>query len=60
MNENFFSNDDPTINEHHYHITKKKQHNEEAHNIYNVDKSKPFNIKNNRYTDERYFNKNNI
>ena len=23
MNENFFSKDDPAINEHHYHITKK-------------------------------------
>ena len=23
MNENFFSKDDPAVNEHHYHITKK-------------------------------------
>ena len=37
MNENFFSKDDPAINEHHYHITK-KQYNEEIRNIYNVDK----------------------
>ena len=29
MNENFFSKDDPAINEHHYHITR-KQHNEET------------------------------
>ena len=56
MNENFFSKDDPAINEHHYHITK-KQYNEETHNMYNVDKSKSFNIKNNRYTDEHYYNK---
>ena len=48
MNENFFSKDDPAINEHHYHITK-KQYNEEIHNIYNVDKSKTFNTKNNRF-----------
>ena len=48
MNENFFSKDEPAINEHHYHITK-KQYNEETNNIYNIDKSKPFNIKNNRF-----------
>ena len=46
MNENFFTKDDPAINEHHYHITK-KQYNEETNNIYNIDKSKTFNIKNN-------------
>ena len=48
MNENFFSKYDPAINEHHYHITK-KQYNEEANNIYNIDKSKTFNIKNKRF-----------
>ena len=36
MSENFFTNDDPAINEHHYHITK-KQYNEETNNIYNID-----------------------
>ena len=46
MNGNFFTNDDPAINEHHYHITK-TQYNEETNNIYNIDKSKTFNIKNN-------------
>ena len=51
MNENFFSKDDPAINEHHYHITK-KQYNEEIHNIYNVDKSKTFNTKNNIFLTE--------
>ena len=45
MNDNFFSKDDPAINEHHYHITK-KQYNEETNNIYNIDKSKTFNTKN--------------
>ena len=44
--ENFFTKDDPATNEHHYHITK-KQHNEETNNMYNIDKSKTFNIKNN-------------
>ena len=39
MNENFFTKDDPAINEHHYHITK-KQYNEETNNIYNIDKTK--------------------
>ena len=38
MAENLFSKDDPAINEHHYHITK-KQYNEETHNIYNIDKN---------------------
>ena len=57
MNENPFNKDDPAINEHHYHITK-KQFNAETNNIYNVDKSKTFNIKNNRFLTEQYFNKN--
>ena len=39
MNENFFAKDDPAINEHHYHITK-KQYNEETNNIYNILKAK--------------------
>ena len=59
MNENFFSKDEAAINEHHYRITK-KQYNEEAHNIYNIDKSKTFNIKNNRFPTEQYFDKNNM
>ena len=44
MNANLFSKDDPATNEHHYHITK-KQYNEETHNIYNLDKTKTYNIK---------------
>ena len=56
MNENFYSKDNPLINEHNYHITK-KQYNEETHNIYNIDKSKTFNIKNNRFLNEQYFHK---
>ena len=57
MNESFFSKDDPAINEHHYHITR-KQYNEEIHNIYNADKSKAFNTKGNIFLIEQYFNKN--
>ena len=53
--KNFFSKDDPATNEHHYHIT--KQYNEEIHNIYNVDKNKIFNTKNNWFLIEQYFNK---
>ena len=48
MNENFFSKGEPAINEHHYHITK-KQYNEEANNLYNIDKTKTFNIKDNTF-----------
>ena len=56
MNENFFTKDDPAINEHHYHITK-KQYNEKTNNIYNLDKSKAFNIKINRFFNEQYLYK---
>ena len=38
MNENFFSKDEPAVNEHQYHVTI-KQYTEETHNIYNIDKS---------------------
>ena len=47
MNENVFTKGDPAINEHHYHITK-KQYNEETNIMYNIGKSRTFNIKNNR------------
>ena len=56
MTESFFTKDDPAINEHHYHITK-KQYNEETTNIYNIDKSKTFNIKNTRFLNGQYFQK---
>ena len=45
-NKNSFSKEGPAINEHHYHIIKK--YNEETHNIYNIDKTKTYNIKRNR------------
>ena len=48
MTKHLLSKDDPAINEHHYHITK-KQYNEEIHNIYNAGKSKTFNTKHNRF-----------
>ena len=58
MNENFFSKDEPAVNEHHYHITR-KQYNQDfsTHNIYNVDKSKKYKINNHRYNDNHIYNK---
>ena len=35
----------------------KKQYNEDIQNICNIDKSKSYNIKNHRYTDDHYYNK---
>ena len=35
----------------------KKQYTDETHNIYNADKRKSYNTKNNKYTDEHYYNK---
>ena len=56
LNENLFTKDDPAINEHHYHITK-KQYNEETNNIYNIDKNKTFNTKNDIFLTEQYLHK---
>ena len=56
MSESFFTKDGPAINEHHYHIIK-KQYDEETNNIYNIDKSKTFNIKSNRFLNKQYFHK---
>ena len=56
MSENCFIKADPAVNEHHYHISK-KQYNEEANNIYNIDKTKTFNIKNNIFLNEQCFHK---
>ena len=61
INENSFSKDEPAVNEHHYHITR-KQYNQyfTTHNLYKVDKRKTYNIKNHRYNDNNHYNKNNI
>ena len=56
MNENFFSKDEPAVNENHYHITK-KQNIEDIHNIYNIDKSKSYKINNHKFNDTHYYNK---
>ena len=56
MNETSFCKDDPAMNEHRYRVTK-QLYNEEAHNIYNIDKTKTYNITNNRCTDEHDYNK---
>ena len=34
-----------------------KQYNEDIHKIYNIDKSKSYNIKNHRYTGDHYYKK---
>ena len=56
MNEDFFRKDEPAVNEHQHHVTK-KQYTEETHNIYNIDKSRSYNIKHNSYTDEHHYRK---
>ena len=40
MNGNFFSKDEPAVNEHHYHISRKQYNQDFTHNIYNADKNK--------------------
>ena len=59
MNENFFSKDEPAINEHHYRITR-KQYNQDfsTHNIYNVDKSKSYKTNNHNFDGTHFYNKN--
>ena len=58
MNENFFSKDEPAVNEHHYHITR-KQYNQDftTHNIYNVDKSKSYKTNNHNFNDNTFYSK---
>ena len=58
MNENFFSKDDPAINGRHHHITK-RQYNEEAHNIHNIDKKNQL-LTLILFLIEQYFNKQNV
>ena len=58
MNENVFSKDEPAINEHHYHITR-KQYNQyfTTQHIYNVDKSKSYETNNRNFNDNNFYNK---
>ena len=56
MNENFFSKDEPAVNEHNYHIIK-KQYIEETNNIYNIDKSKYYKTNNHNFNDTQFYNK---
>ena len=57
MNENFFSKDDPAINERRYHITKKNNTTKRHITYKKKYKTKTYHIKCNRYTDEHYYNK---
>ena len=56
MNENFFSKNEPAVNEHPYH-TFKTQYNEDIHNIYNIGKSKSYKINNHSFHDTRHYSK---
>ena len=55
INDNFFSKAGPAVNEHYYNTTN-KQYDADIQNIYHIDKSKSYNIKNHRYTGDHYYN----
>ena len=58
MNENFFSKHGPAVNEHNYHITRKLYNKGfTTHNIYNVDKSRPYKTNNHNFSDNSFYNK---
>ena len=58
MNENLFSKDEPAVNEHHCHITRKLYNQEfTTHNIHNVDKSKSYKTNNHNFNDNNFYNK---
>ena len=58
MNENSFSKDNPAVNEHHYHTTR-KQYNQHftTHNICNVDKRKYYKTNNRNFSDNSFHTK---
>ena len=58
MNENLFNKDEPAVNEHHYHITR-KHHNQDfsTHNIYNVDINKSYTTNNHNLHDNNFYDK---
>ena len=55
MNENLFNKSDTAINEYHYYTTNNSI--TKKHIIHNIDNTKTYNTKNNRYTDKHYYNK---
>ena len=57
MNENFYSKDEPSVNEHHYRIPE-QQHIEETHIIYTIAKSKSYKTNNRNFNDTPFYNKN--
>ena len=60
MNESFFSKDEPAVDEHHFHITRKLYNQDfSTHNIYNVDKSKSYKTKNHNFNDTHFHNQKN-
>ena len=57
MNENCFSKDEPAVNEHHYHITR-KQYNQDftTPSMYHVDNNKSYKTNNHRCNDINFYN----
>ena len=53
MNENLVSKDEPSVNEHHYHIIK-KPYIEEAHNIHNIEKHKSYKTNNHNFNGTQF------
>ena len=61
MGEKYYSKDEPAVNEHRYHTTR-KQYNQDftKHNIYNVDKSKSYKTNNRNFNDNNFYNRNQL
>ena len=58
IHENFFSKDQPAVNNHNYHITRKLYNQDfSTHNIYNVDKSKSYKTINHNFIDNNLYGK---
>ena len=55
MNEISFSKDDPAVNEHHYHITRKRYKQDfSTHIFYNIDKSKSYKKSYHNFNDSHF------
>ena len=61
IHENYYSKDEPAINEHHYHITRKLYNQDfSVNNVYNVDKSRNYKTTNHNFIDNNLYNKKQI
>ena len=60
VHENFFSKDQPAVNNHNYHITGKLYNQDfSVNNVYNVDKSRNYKTTNHNFIDNNMYSKNN-